>query len=214
MLFTQALILGLIVVIPIGPIAILIMQRSIQVGWLAGLSSGLGAALADGLFAFLTALGLSTLLTNLDNSRHLIRPIGALFLMLIGCKFIFQSPPKLQTEEVLSPRYLHHYLWDGITTFLLTLTNPLTIMAFAALFTGSNLIPDETKKIEYLQIVSGVFLGSLIWWCILVLLAQRLKNIFSPQLLHKIFVVIGALLIGLAIFSVSTRLGTLVDKFK
>ncbi len=213
MIFTHAFLLGLMLAIPIGPIAMLILQRSLQVGWLAGLSSGLGAAGADAILAFLAALGLSALMENLTLSRHLIRPIGALLLIGMGLSFIFRSPPKLEPKEVLATRYLQHYLWDALTSFLLTIMNPLTLMAYAAVLTGTNLIPLETKKMHYAAISSGFFFGSLTWWTLLVFLAEQIRPLFSPKVLHKIFVGLGIVLIALACFSVSGRLAPLIEKF-
>src|SRR3989338_2845556 len=175
-LFSKSCVLGWMVAIQIGPVALLIIQRSIKLGSLGGLASGLGAAIADGLFGFLAAFGLSTLFGGLEESRHLVRPLGSLVLMLVGVYFFFQKPPPLETEEVLSVRYLHHYLWDMLSAFLLTLMNPTTIIAFAALFAGSDLIPEDPKKIQFVEIMSGVFLGSLLWWLNLVVLARPIKR--------------------------------------
>ncbi|MBI2981940.1 MAG: LysE family transporter [Deltaproteobacteria bacterium] len=212
-LYFKSLFLGFLVALPVGPIAILILQRSLQVGPLAGIASGIGAAVADGLIAFLAGLGLAALLEEIGRSQHFfVGGIGGLVLVLVGLKLFFQKPPALRTEEVLSERYLHHYLWDTLSVFLLTLTNPMTIIAFAALFAGSNLIPLDPRKIDYLRICLGVFSGSFLWWVLLVLLSRPIKRNISPLRIHRLLEIVGVILILLGGLSSFPRLGSLVDK--
>ncbi|MBI2068356.1 MAG: LysE family transporter [Deltaproteobacteria bacterium] len=205
MLFLKSAALGFLVALPVGPIAVLILQRSLQVNWLAGLSSGIGAASADALLSILASLGLAAVFESLRESHHFIGNAGGIVLILVGIKIFFQRPPALDTEEVLSERYLHHYLWDGASVFLLTLTNPMTLIAFAALFAGSSLIPLDPRKMDYLQISLGVFSGSLIWWLILTSLAQPIRRNLSPLRIHRALEVVGIVLIALGAVSFVTR---------
>jgi len=194
---TKAFILGFIVAVPVGPIAILIFQRSLSLGYLAGLASGIGAALADGLFAFLASLGIAALAETIEESIIWVRPMGGLILLVLGGYFFFKKSLVLQTEEVLTPRYLHHYTWDAFSTFLLTLTNPMTVLAFAALFAGINLIPPGAKNVLYLETTLGVFLGSLIWWLVIILLSHPIKRTISPLKVHRLMQVLALLLMAL-----------------
>ncbi len=211
-LFSTSYLLGFLVALPVGPIAILILQRSLGVNWLAGLASGIGAALADALFALLAGLGLVALLEGIRESHHFVGGLGGLVLALVGLRLFFQKPPALHTEEVLSERYLHHYLWDSLSVFLLTLTNPMTIIAFGALFAGSNLIPLDPRRVDYLQISLGVFGGSLSWWVLLVVLAQPIRRNLSRLRIHRAMEIIGVIMIVLGGVSLVPRFGTLVDK--
>ncbi len=211
-LFFKSFVLGFLVALPVGPIAILILQRSLEIGGLAGLVSGIGAATADALFALLAGLGLAALLEGIRESHHLVGGLGGFVLILVGLKLFFQRPPALKTEEVLSERYLHHYLWDSLSVFLLTLTNPMTIIAFGALFAGSNLIPLDPRRIDYLTISGGVFGGSLLWWVVLVILAQPIRKNLSLLRIHRTLELIGVVLILLGSFSFVPRLGPLWDR--
>lgn len=211
-LFLQAAALGFLVAFPVGPIAALILQRSLQVGFWAGFASGIGAAFADALFAFLAGLGLSALVQEVSVSHQWIRVIGALVLVILGLRLFFQKPPSLQTDEILSDRYLHHYLWDALSVFLLTLTNPMTIIAFGALFAGSHLIPFEARELDFIVVTSGVWAGSFIWWLALTFLAQPIKKGLSARRLHRLLQAIGVLLIGLGIVSGGPLVGSLIDK--
>ncbi len=200
------------VAIPVGPVGLLIIQRSIAVGFLRGFMSGLGAALADGLFGFLAALGLVALVEQLEASRHIIRPFGSLILLLVGIYFYFHKPKRLETDEVLTSRYLHQHIWDLLSTFFLTLMNPLTVIAFAALFAGSDLIPEDPKKIQYVEIALGVFTGSLAWWLLLVVAATPLKKRLSIIVEKRIHQVIGLVLATLAVLSFVPRFSSVMGK--
>jgi threonine/homoserine/homoserine lactone efflux protein len=195
----KAFALGLIVAIPVGPIAILIFRRSIDVGYRAGVASGIGAALADGLFAFLATLGVAVLAEGIEEAIVWVRPIGGVILIILGAHFFFKKSPQLKTEEVLTERYLHHYTWDAFSTFLLTLTNPMTVLAFAALFAGISLIPEDPRNILYLEITMGVFFGSLLWWLMIVLLSHQIKQVISAHTIHRLMQILALILVGLGI---------------
>ncbi|MBI1910161.1 MAG: LysE family transporter [Deltaproteobacteria bacterium] len=201
-MFFKSLLLGFIVAIPIGPIALLILQRSLGLGYLAGFASGIGAAAADALFALFASMGLVALISWLEKYYVWIQPVGGLIVVVLGLKFFFNKPPLLKADEVLTPRYLHHYTWDAFSTFLLTLTNPMTMFAFAALFTGSNLIPVDPRKIFFFEITSGIFCGSLSWWLILVTLSHPIKKNISPLRIRHVMQGLALVLIALGSWAV------------
>lgn len=212
MLFAKSLLLGWIVALPVGPVALLIINRTLTVGRLAGVSSCLGAAVADALLGFLAALGLAVLVGEAGSSPHIIRPLGSLALAVVGAWFFFRDPPPLEPEEVLSERYLHHYLWDGVSTFLLTLTNPMTIIAFAVLFAGSELVPADPRRLDYLEVASGVATGGLVWWLLLVAAAEPIRRRLSPHTVHRIFQVLGVALVVLAAITFGGRFRAFIDR--
>ena len=213
-LFSKSGVLGLMVAIPVGPVTLLILQRSLKVGSLTGIASGVGAALADGLFGLLAAIGLMTLVGGLEQTRHFVRPLGSLVLMIVGIYFFFQKPPSLEADEVLAERYRPNYLWDMLSAHFLTLLNPTTLIAFAALFAGSDLIPEDPRKIQYFEITTGVFSGSLLWWLLLGALAKPIKKWLSPLMVHRILQVTGILLLVLALISFVPRFGSVMEKIK
>ena len=214
MLFTKACFIGLMIAIPIGPVALLLIQRTLKVGKLGGFASGLGAAVADGLFGLLAAIGLVTLLSQYGTSRPFLRPLGGLALIIVGAYFFRQKPRVVESEEVLSARFLHHYFWDFFSTFFLALMNPGPIVALAAIFAGSDLIPEDPRKIQYAEIASGIFTGSLCWWLFLVGIAQSIKKRLSTTLEHRLLQITGAILISLGLITLLLRVGHLLDKAK
>lgn len=210
-LLLKAALAGGLLAIPVGPVGLLIIQRSLSLGSLRGMASGLGAAVADAVFAFLAAYGMVALFEG-NHYKHFIRPLGGVILFCVGLAFILKKSKSTETEEVLSGNYLQRYIWDALSTFLLTLTNPTTIIAFAAVFTGSDLIPEDPRKIDYLEIVLGVFLGSLSWWLILVFLARPLKNSLSPKMQTRISRVMGVILIVLSLAAMIPRFGDFASR--
>ncbi len=196
---------GFLVAIPIGPVGLLIMQRSIKLGWVRGLMSGIGAALADGVFALAAVAGLSVLLGNVGDSHHWVQLAGSFILLVVGIYYMQGKKESPKTEEVLSSPYLQRYLWDLFSTFFLTLMNPATVMAFAAVFAGTDFARFDTLKNDYVAASLGVFLGSMLWWLVLIFFSQRLRKWLSPQGQIKIQKVVGFVLMALALFSMFPR---------
>ncbi|HSA58950.1 MAG TPA: LysE family transporter [bacterium] len=214
MLFFKSCLVGCMVAIPVGPVGLLLIQRSLSIGPLAGIFTGLGAALADGLFGFLAAVGLVTLLGELEAGRHFLRPLGSLALMIVGAHFFFQKPPKLAAHEILTGRFQRRFWWDTISACFLTLMNPTTIIAFTVLFAGSDLIPENPGRESYFEIAGGIFTGSLVWWLFLVGIAEPVKRRLNPHSVHRFLQVLGVVLVVLALFTFLPRLGTVIENVR
>ena len=153
--------LGLAIAAPVGPIGVLCIRRTLAYGRLSGWVSGLGAATADALYGCLAALGF-TLATPLIDGTSLVyaslRVLGGFFLLYLGIS-TFRSYPA--TEAVRAPR---QGLWRAyLSTLFLTITNPLTILSFAAIFAGLG----AGASGDAVLLVLGVFCGSALWWSLL-----------------------------------------------
>jgi len=171
-LFGRGWMLGLAIAAPVGPIGILCIKRSLHQGWRSGLASGLGAATADGLYGCIAGLGLVTLSQFLVAQQIWLRLGGGLFLIYLGSRALgeaFTQPAAATVAQDVQaslptpaqPRLLAAY---G-STLLLTLTNPVTILSFAALFAGMGLA--ATNGLGSALLVGGVFCGSACWWLLL-----------------------------------------------
>src|SRR2546430_1126277 len=162
--FIRGLLIGLSIAATVGPMSILCIQRTLNRGQLYGLVSGLGIATADGVYGSIAAFGL-TLITNfLINEQIWIRLIGGLFLIYLGVKTILSQPP--ERAAMLNAK-INSYLAAYTSTFLLTLTNPLTILSFAAIFAGIGVGSASKSLFSAIAVVLGVFSGSTLWWIIL-----------------------------------------------
>jgi threonine/homoserine/homoserine lactone efflux protein len=177
MLFIQGLILGFSIAAPVGPIGVLCIRRSIRDGWFSGFISGLGAATADMLYGGVAAFGLKAVSDFMVARQLWLRGFGGLFLIYLGIRTFFSKPSRSLTPERGLGRFASY-----TSTFLLTLTNPLTILSFAAIF--ASILPANAGLTtgKSIQMVAGVFTGSSLWWIILSLTAGSLKSRFSELL--------------------------------
>lgn len=162
LLFLKGLIVGFSIAAPVGPIGILCIHRTLKAGLWAGLISGLGAALADGCYGCIAGFGFVTVSSFLQHHETFIRLFGGIFLAYLGIK-IFLSPNKSQNIDDKA-----NTLWQDLcSTFVLTLSNPATILAFLAIYSGVGVVQAGANYHEAGWVVFGVFLGSLLWWLVL-----------------------------------------------
>lgn len=162
-LFIKGLIIGLAIAAPVGPIGILCIQRSLRYGFRIGFMTGMGAATADGLYGLVAAFGLTAISTILMSHQFWIRIVGGLFLIYLGIKLFLTKPSKEQTKNNSDHSAWHSYA----TTIFLTLTNPMTILSFMAIFAGLGLGSQHNDYAGAMLLVFGIFIGSLLWWIFL-----------------------------------------------
>lgn len=161
--FIKGFFLGFSMAAPVGPIGILCIRKTLQYGRFSGLFSGLGAATADTLYGLIATFSLSLLSTFLMEQQFLLRLVGGAFLCFLGGK-TFLSNPKEETPGRVSHKTL---IADFISTFFLTLSNPITLFSFIAFFAGLGLVNVSEKYTDATILVTGIFIGSSLWWLIL-----------------------------------------------
>ncbi len=193
-LFWQGLIFGLAIAAPVGPIGVLTIRRTLVGGLLVGLLSGLGAATADAFYGSVAALGLTAVSTFLIEQQLWLRLFGGLFLMYLGLKAMRQ--PALANSQADAPQPDMGYLAAYTSTFLLTLSNPVTILSFTAVFAGFGLGSRVSGAGAGLQLVAGVFLGSALWWLTLCGVVTAVRARLSPAAYRLINIVSGLILAG------------------
>lgn len=203
-LFAKSLLLGLAIAAPLGPIGALCIHRTLENGLAAGVAGGLGTALADALYASLAAIGFATFAGVLSSLDTPLRLAGAMFMLWLGIQSLRASPSKPAAR--VSARNL---LGTTAATFALTIANPMTILAFAALFAGLGLAATDSA-LDAVLVVSGVFAGSMLWWILLsggVSIARhRLPDTFARWVARMS----GILLIGFGIWTLGTVIGQLM----
>ena len=158
-LLLKGLIIGFSIAAPVGPIGILCMRRTIADGRIAGFISGLGAATADAFYGCVAGFGLTFISNFLIRQQFGFRLIGGGFLCYLGVKTFIAKPPAPE-----APSKGNGLIADYASTFFLTLTNPMTIISFAAVFAGLGLAETGGNYVSATMLVSGVFLGSALWW--------------------------------------------------
>ncbi len=173
-LFAQSLLIGLSIAAPVGPIGLLVIQRTLQRGNWVGLATGLGAALADAVYGAVGAFGVSWVIDALSGARVPLGLGGGTFLLWMAWR-IWHAAPARQAAKTGAAQGLLQCLAG---TFLLTLSNPSTIFSFIAVFgtLGARLAVPAPWTM-----VAGVLLGSALWWLLLSAVVGRLRSRFDHR---------------------------------
>jgi threonine/homoserine/homoserine lactone efflux protein len=160
--WVRSLVIGLAIAAPVGPIGALCIQRTVVGGRMAGLVSGLGAATADAVYGAIAGLGITFVADFLVNQRAGLNLAGGLFLALLGVRSIV-APAANPARERGPGRW-----WaDYASTFFLTLANPMTVLAFVAVFAGLGVVDTGGDFRAAAAVILGVFTGSVLWWLLL-----------------------------------------------
>jgi threonine/homoserine/homoserine lactone efflux protein len=184
-LFLKGLAFGFLLAAAVGPMWVLCFRRSVASGALAGIVSGLGVAVADGFYGAVAAFGLTAISGFLLGYSFWLGLGGAAFLLYLGVRTLTASSVNEKVEA--PPKTLAASFFS---TLGLTLTNPPTILAFAAIFAGLGLASSADYRAAAL-VVAGVFLGSAAWWLILAGAAAGLRHRIGPSLARGINLVAG-----------------------
>ena len=175
------IIIGLIMAAPIGPVNIICIRRDLTKGPMNGFVVGLGAAIADGLFGAIAAFGLAGLTGFIEQYNNVIEVVGAIVLLAIAAKLWFSHPHANDVEDTYKDR-----LKAASGTFLLTLTNPLTVLGFVATFVGLGLGEMGNNLMNATLISLGILMGSCLWWAIVSFGSVKLARGISDKGLEKV----------------------------
>ncbi|BBO89116.1 lysine transporter LysE [Desulfosarcina ovata subsp. ovata] len=198
--FIKGLIFGLSIAAPVGPIGILCIRRSLAGGWQAGLLTGMGAATADAVYGCMAAFGLAGVTGVLVGQQLWIQLIGGLFLCWLGLRILLSHGTTPAAAK--APGSTAGYL----SALLLTLTNPMTILSFAAVFAGMGLGLNSAGPTTAAWLVAGVFSGSMAWWVILASISGRLRDGISSAVMGWINRISGLVLTAFGLVAIAGRL--------
>jgi threonine/homoserine/homoserine lactone efflux protein len=193
----SGVIIGFSIAAPVGPIGVLCIRRTLAEGWLHGLISGLGAATADAVYGCVAAFGLAFISDFLIQQQVWLRAVGGAFLCFLGIRTILSKPSEKS----------HDWRKLGLTgaygsTFLLTITNPVTVLSFAAVFASLGLGNGITDYASAALLVFAVFLGSAAWWLILSSSVSLLRTTVTQRVLLWINRVSGAIILGFGVVAI------------
>lgn len=198
----MGIIVGLSASIPLGPIGVLCIQRTLNKGRLSGFVSGSGAAVADGFFAIIAGFGISIIIDSIIQYQLYLKIAGGILLMVIGIKLLYQNPA-LELRKQLKKKK-QGLLGDFISVFILTVSNPIGIFVFGAVFAGFNMIHDSNLSV--IMIIIGVLLGASLWWFSLTSFVSifrkkfRLRKLLLVNRIAGVLVIIFAVIIFISIF--------------
>jgi threonine/homoserine/homoserine lactone efflux protein len=159
----RGLAIGFGIAAPVGPIGILCIRRTLADGRAVGFAAGLGAATADALYGAVAAFGLTLVSSALVGQRAWLQAVGGLFLCYLGVRIWMAAPAATGGAARREPGLLSAWA----TTFALTVTNPASILSFAAIFAALGLGAAAGGYGPATLMVAGVFLGSAFWWLLL-----------------------------------------------
>lgn len=203
-IFLKGMLIGIAIAAPVGPIGILCIRKTLTHGKLSGFVSGMGAAFADACYGAVAAFGLVAITQFITEYTMVIRAAGGIFLLYLGVKIIRQAPLQHGLDAELSEgskkntwKMRGASIKDFISTFLLTLSNPSTIVSFLAIFAGLGIT--GYKSLPALVMVSGVLLGSGGWWLVLSLGIGSVKHKISGVSILYINWLSGAMMIVFAV---------------
>ncbi|MGM0854900.1 MAG: LysE family translocator [Bacillota bacterium] len=189
-LFLKSFIIGVTIAAPVGPVGILCIQRTLTYGRRTGFVSGLGAATADALYGLVAVMGLTIVSDFLLDHQFWIQLWGGVFLFLLGWKTFTSQTAPFKTGESQTTYSLKGFL----SVFLLTLTNPLTILAFIAIFGVFRVTGSDGSVVSALLVVWGVFCGSALWWGTVALVGGWLSSRIESDSLTMINRVAGIII--------------------
>jgi threonine/homoserine/homoserine lactone efflux protein len=190
--------IGLAIAAPVGPIGVLCIRRSLADGRAIGLATGLGAATADAAYGSVAAFGLTAISNALVNSRFWLALIGGIFLCYLGIRTWLSKPADNKETSSNVGGWWSAYA----STLLLTLTNPMTILSFLAIFAGLGAGSSYTRSA--LSLVIGVFVGSAVWWLVLSNGVAFFRRCFSSGWMQVVNRLSGALILGFGVYSLCT----------
>jgi threonine/homoserine/homoserine lactone efflux protein len=177
-LLIRGIIVGLMIAVPVGPVNILCIRRTIGAGWRSGVISGLGAAAADMLYGGIAGFSITLVIQFLVREQFWIRFVGGILLVGIGMWYFFKRPTPLDAQ--IQDRASAYS--DMRSTFLLTLTNPTTVLSFLALLAALGV---GAQRLWWLTVflVGGIFCGSMVWWIVLSVIVNHFRDRFNDRLL-------------------------------
>jgi len=193
-LLLQGVLMGMVVAVPVGPLGLLCINRALMMGPTCGLFSGLGVATADALAAGVAALGITLISGFLVDHQILLRLFGGAFLCYLGYKICVTEPASR------SPiKDFNGLLSAYATTFLLTFSNPLTILSFVAIYAGWHVPSFDGHYLAAATLTVGVFTGSALWWVGLFIGLTLFHDRFNVRFLFWVHRVSGLIIAGFGV---------------
>lgn len=197
-LFLKGLMFGFVLAATVGPMWMLCFRRTLASGTLAGFVSGMGIAVADAIYGAIAAFGLTVVSGFLLAQKFWLGLVGGAFLVYLGIRALAANPSAGDDPAPPNPGLLRAFA----STLGLTLANPPTILAFAAIFAGLGL-GAHASYAAAAAVVAGVFVGSASWWVILALVAGRLRARLGTGLLRGLNIVSGIVILAFALWQLA-----------
>lgn len=199
-LLAQGAILGFTIAAAVGPIALLIIRRTLASGWLTGMVSGMGVATADGIYGAIAAFGLTVISAPLVALADPLGLAGGAVLVWLGIRTVMAPPPD---RAASAPPSRRGFAGAYASILGLTLTNPMTILLFVSIVVNLDMSGAAT---DAALVTIGFFVGSVTWWLTLVSAVAALRTRITGRLLHGVTVISGALIVVYGLIAIGAVL--------
>ncbi len=193
----KGIVVGLMVSVPLGPMGVLIIQKTLHKGKLAGFIAGLGAASADTFYAVVATFGFGFIVNFIESQEFWLQFAGSIVVVIIGLKIYFANPIKqykAQREAKVG------FFSDFVSLFFLTASNPVVVFFFIATFAGTSIFGTEPTMVNEAMVIIGVFLGATFWWYTLSTIIDLFRKKFRLRSLFVINRVSGVIISILGLF--------------
>lgn len=191
-LIAKGILIGLMVSVPLGPIGVLVIQRTVNKSRMAGLLSGMGAALSDTLYAIIAGFSLTFVIDFIREHEILFQTFGAVVVFALGIHIFFKNPvTDLRRNRVRGNTHFQ----DIIFSFLVTVSNPLTVLVFLAVFTSSGVAISLERPYHSFFVILGIFTGAFIWWFSLSGIVSLFRHKINLRILWWINKTAGAIIV-------------------
>ena len=198
-LIPRAIAIGILISAPMGPIGMLIIQRTLSKGRWPAFFTGVGAGLSDLVYCLMTGFCLSFITGFIDRHQFAIQIVGGIVLAAFGA-YLFSKNPTRALKP--SEQTTNNYWSDTVSGFFLTFSNPLILFFIIGLFARFNFLLPEYEAHHYIVGYLLIFVGALVWWYIITFLVSRLRKRFNLRSLWLINRIIGIILLGMALVGV------------
>ena len=199
-LLARGVVLGFTIAAAVGPISLLVIRRTLAEGEIVGLASGLGVATADATYGAIAAFGLGAITNVLVGGQRVLGLVGGAFLLWLAWRTARAEP----TEPASMPARRGGLAGAYLSILGLTLTNPMTILSFAALFAGLGIAPGDVAGAA--SITAGVFIGSSAWWLLLTLTVGAVRSRVTRAWLGRINVASGLVIGAFALVAIGNAI--------
>ena len=195
----KGVLIGFVASIPLGPVGVICVQRTLCKSRRSGFFSGLGAASADTVFATVAAFFLTMVLAFVQRHLDILKVVGGICVIIVGVNIFLKNP----VVQIRRNRANKGSLWsDYLSVFFITLTNPAFILMFIALFASFGISTREGPDFIGAALIGGVFLGASVWWFTLTLGVGFLRRRFRPRHMLYLNRISGALIVALGAIAI------------
>lgn len=201
--------IGILISAPMGPIGVLVIQRTLNRGRRKGLATGLGASLSDIIYCLLTAFGLSFITGFISTHRAILQCIGSIVLVVYGI-YLFINNPSKRVELPRTPAHSGTFLRDFATGFLLTFSNPLILFFIIGLFARFSFLAPEFQAYHYVAGYASIFAGAVLWWFGVTWFVNKVRAHFNLRSLWLLNRIVGGIIMIMGAIGLITALHELL----